>query len=67
MGSFFVLVNDEEHTPPVASLSRCASRLAAGYREADRSVCLDYIEQNWTDIRPASLREKSAARRGVDK
>jgi uncharacterized protein YbdZ (MbtH family) len=34
----------------------------AGWRvvdgEADRAACLDYIEQNWTDIRPRSLRER---------
>jgi uncharacterized protein YbdZ (MbtH family) len=37
------------------------------YGEADRAVCLGDIEQNRTDIQPASLREKSAAGRGVDK
>jgi hypothetical protein len=29
------------------------------YGEADPAACLDYIEQNWTDIQPKSL-----ARRG---
>jgi uncharacterized protein YbdZ (MbtH family) len=28
------------------------------YGEGDRAACLDYIEQNWTDIRPRSLRER---------
>jgi uncharacterized protein YbdZ (MbtH family) len=35
------------------------------YGEADRAV--DYIEQNWTDIRPKSLRERLAAVRASDK
>ena len=28
--------------------------------EADRESCLDYIEQNWTDLRPRSLVERMA-------
>jgi uncharacterized protein YbdZ (MbtH family) len=39
----------------VAGLRRRSGRPA--YGEADRAACLDYIEQNWTDIRPKSLRE----------
>lgn len=27
------------------------------YDEAEGVVCLDYIEQNWSDIRPTSLRD----------
>ena len=34
--------------------------------EADRAACLDYIEQNWPDIRPKSLRERLAAGRALD-
>jgi uncharacterized protein YbdZ (MbtH family) len=37
------------------------------YGEADRAACLDYIEQNWPDIRPRSLREKLAKSRASDK
>ena len=32
------------------------------YGEADRAACLDYIEQNWPDIRPKSLRERLEGR-----
>jgi uncharacterized protein YbdZ (MbtH family) len=57
-GSFFVLVNDEEQH----SLWPAFADLPAGWRvlygEADRAACLDYIEQNWTDIRPKSLRNR---------
>jgi uncharacterized protein YbdZ (MbtH family) len=33
------------------------------YGEADRAPCLDYFEQNWTDIRPKSLCERLAESR----
>ena len=36
------------------------------YGEADRAACLDYIEENWPDIRPKSLRERLAAGRAFD-
>ena len=65
--SFLVLVNDEvQH-----SLWPTFSDLPAGwqvvYGEADRVACLDYIEQNWTDIRPRSLRERLLAEGGSEK
>ena len=50
-GSFFVLINDEEQH----SLWPTFADVPAGWRvvfgEADRAAGLDYIEQNWTDIR----------------
>ena len=66
-GSFLVLVNDEEQH----SLWPAFADVPAGWRvvhgEAGRAACLDYIEQNWTDIRPKSLRERLAAGRASDK
>jgi uncharacterized protein YbdZ (MbtH family) len=57
-GRFLVLVNDEEQH----SLWPVFADVPAGWRvvygEADRAGCLDYIEKNWTDIRPKSLRER---------
>lgn len=59
-GSFFVLVNDEEQH----SLWPTFADIPAGWRvvhgAADRADCLSYIETNWTDIRPKSLRERLA-------
>jgi glycopeptidolipid biosynthesis protein len=60
-GSFYVLVNDEgQH-----SLWPTFADVPAGWRvvhgESERADCLEYIEQNWTDIRPKSLRERLAA------
>jgi uncharacterized protein YbdZ (MbtH family) len=64
-GNLFVLVNDEEQH----SLWPVFADVPAGWRvvygEANRAACLDYIEQNWTDIRPKSLREKLALCRPV--
>jgi uncharacterized protein YbdZ (MbtH family) len=59
-GSFFVLVNDEEQH----SLWPEFAEIPAGWRTvhgpAARTACLEYIEDNWTDIRPRSLRERLA-------
>jgi MbtH protein len=58
---FFVLVNDEDQH----SLWPAFAEIPAGWRVvfgADiRRSCLDYIEQNWTDMRPKSLRVAMAA------
>ena len=64
-GTFFVLVNDEEQH----SLWPTFSDVPAGWRvahgEASRAECLDYVEQNWPDIRPKSLRESIAGDRSA--
>jgi MbtH protein len=56
-GRFFVLVNDEEQH----SLWPAFAEVPAGWRtvfgEAGRADCLAYVEQNWLDIRPRSLRD----------
>ena len=66
-GSFFVLVNDEEQHSLWPSFADVPAGWQVVYGEADRAACLDYIEQNWTDIRPKSLRERLAAVRASDK
>ena len=57
-GSCFVLINDEEQH----SLWPTFADVPAGWRvvfgEADRASCLAYIEREWTDIRPKSLRDR---------
>jgi hypothetical protein len=35
------------------------------YGESDHAACLEYIEQNWTDIRPKSLRQRLAEGQGA--
>lgn len=59
-GAFFVLVNDEDQH----SLWPVCADIPAGWRvvhgEASRAACLDYVEKNWTDLRPKSLRDAMA-------
>jgi len=59
--AFYVLINDEEQH----SLWPAFAEIPAGWRavhgEASRPECLDYIEANWADMRPKSLREAVAA------
>ncbi|WP_433389485.1 MbtH family protein [Micromonospora sp. KLBMP9576] len=56
-GTFVVLVNDEDQH----SLWPETIDLPAGWRvvhEPDtRAACLEYVEENWTDLRPRSARE----------
>ena len=59
-GSFLVLVNDEEQHSPRPAFVDVPAGWRVVYGEADRAACLDYIEQNWTDIGPKSLRERLA-------
>jgi uncharacterized protein YbdZ (MbtH family) len=65
-GSFFVLVNDEEQHSLWPAFADVPVGWRVVYGEADRAACLDYIEQNWADIRPKSLRERLATGPGFD-
>ena len=60
-GRFYVLANDEDQH----SLWPVFADVPAGWRvvfgEASREDCLSYVEQNWTDLRPRSLREAMLA------
>jgi MbtH protein len=54
-GAFLVLVNDEgQH-----SLWPTFAEVPGGWRSVhgpdSRKSCVDYVEQNWTDLRPTSL------------
>ena len=60
-GRFFVLVNDEEQHSLWPAFAEVPAGLQVVHGEADRAACLDHIEQNWTDIRPKSLRDRLAA------
>ncbi|GAA4818571.1 MbtH family protein [Streptomyces ziwulingensis] len=60
-GEFYVLVNDEE----MYSLWPSFAEVPDGWRTVlgpdSRQVCFDYVEENWTDMRPKSLRQQMAA------
>lgn len=60
--AYLVLVNDEgQH-----SLWPSFAAVPAGWRvalaETDRKSAIDYVEANWTDMRPKSLAEVMDAR-----
>ena len=57
-GRFLVLVNDEEQHSLWPAFADVPAGWRVVYGEADRAACLDYIEKNWPDIRPKSLRER---------
>jgi uncharacterized protein YbdZ (MbtH family) len=64
---FLVLVNHEEQH----SLWRADLAIPSGWRSVfgpgDRSDCLRYVNENWTDMRPLSLRRAmQAASRTAD-
>lgn len=65
-GSFFVLVNDEEQHSLWPAFADVPAGWRVVYGETDRAACLEYIEQNWPDIRPKSLRDRLASGRGFD-
>ncbi len=54
--NYRVVVNDEEQY----SIWRVGLDIPAGWRPVGptgaKQDCLDYIDQNWTDMRPASVR-----------
>ncbi|MQS06888.1 MbtH family protein [Streptomyces alkaliphilus] len=52
---YYVLVNEENQH----SLWPAFAEIPAGWRvvhgEDDRQACLDYVNENWTDMRPLGL------------
>jgi MbtH protein len=63
-GIFFVLVNDEgQHSlwPTFVDVPPGWERV---FGEDTRQACLDYIETNWTDMRPKSLIDRMSRAAG---
>lgn len=60
-GTYLVLTNEEDQH----SLWPSSIEVPAGWQvvlaESPRQVCLEFIEENWVDMRPKSLREAMAA------
>ena len=56
-GSFFVLVNDEGQHSLWPSFADVPSGWKTVFGEDTRQACIDYVEANWTDMRPKSLIE----------
>ncbi|MEV4624883.1 MbtH family NRPS accessory protein [Micromonospora sp. NPDC049523] len=62
--SYVVVINDEEQY----SIWRDGTPPPAGWRQVGKAgtkgECLEYVDQVWTDMRPASLRARIAATSG---
>ncbi|MFD4524165.1 MbtH family protein [Streptomyces sp. NPDC058470] len=54
-GSFLVLVNDENQHSLWPSFADVPAGWKTVFGEDARKSCLDYIQENWTDMRPKSL------------
>jgi MbtH protein len=59
-GAFLVLVNDEEQHSLWPAFAGVPAGWRAVYGEAGRAECLDYVDRNWADMRPKSLRAAMA-------
>lgn len=60
-GAYLVLVNDEGQHSLWPAFAEVPAGWAVAHPEDSRQACLDYVERNWTDLRPKSLIESMAA------
>ncbi|MFD1831404.1 MbtH family protein [Streptomyces desertarenae] len=60
-GTFHVLVNDEGQHSLWPNFVEVPAGWRAVVEDRPRQECLDYIEENWTDMRPKSLVEAMEA------
>ncbi|MER7544126.1 MbtH family protein [Actinomadura sp.] len=56
-GTYLVLVNDEGQHSLWPSFAEVPAGWTVAKDEDTREACLDYISENWTDMRPKSLIE----------
>lgn len=56
-GRFFVLINDEEQYCLWPSFAEIPDGWYRAFGEDSRDACIEYIKENWTDMRPKSLRD----------
>jgi MbtH protein len=54
-GTFYALVNDEGQHSLWPTFVDVPPGWTVVHGPADRAACLEYIETNWTDLRPRSL------------
>ncbi|RUL69471.1 MbtH family protein [Dyella choica] len=62
-GTFFVLVNHEEQYSLWPEFAQIPAGWTVKFGPDKRQECLDYVEQNWVDMRPRSLIEAMEAER----
>lgn len=56
-GTFHVLVNEEGQYSLWPTFAQVPAGWTTVVESASREACLEYVEQNWTDLRPKSLIE----------
>ncbi|MDH6121018.1 MbtH family protein [Kitasatospora sp. GAS204B] len=54
-GSYLVLVNEENQHSLWPAFAEVPAGWTAAHGPDSRQACLDHVEANWTDMRPASL------------
>lgn len=54
-GTYVVLINDEGQHSLWPTFVEVPSGWVVAFNENTRQNCLDYINANWTDMRPRSL------------
>ena len=59
-GTYMVLVNDENQHSLWPAYIDIPSGWTVAFGEGSRQSCLNYINANWTDMRPRSLVAKNA-------
>lgn len=54
-GTYLVLVNDENQHSLWPSFVEVPAGWTVALKETNRQAALDYVNENWTDMRPKSL------------
>jgi MbtH protein len=54
-GAYLVLVNDEGQHSLWPAFAEVPDGWTVALAATDRQSCLEYVEENWTDMRPLSL------------
>ena len=57
-GTFYVLINAEEQHSLWPTFAAVPDGWTVVFGEGSRADCLAYVEQNWPDIRPKTLRDR---------
>jgi MbtH protein len=60
-GTFYVLRNAEEQHSLWPTFADVPEGWQVVFGESTRADCLAFVEENWTDLRPKSLRDAMAA------
>jgi MbtH protein len=60
-GRFFVLINHEEQLSLWPTFAEIPDGWRVVFGEDSRAACVEYVEKNWTDMRPKSLRDAMVA------